>query len=150
MTASGWETLAFYLVPLVAARWLRHRDQHQPHGPCPLGTGGVALLYFLLAANFLGVISSCLRGGTLIVIVFGVMLTSRAYGIKLRPKRIEAVAGLLSCGVAGGVVESWRRRNGMPLIARPWPPQARTTSPLAAASPVPGAVRTGKRAATGG
>jgi NADH-quinone oxidoreductase subunit J len=66
---------------------------------CLLGTlGGVALLYFLLAANFLGVIQLVVyAGGTLVVIVFGVMLTSRAAGIQLRPKRIETLCGALVC-----------------------------------------------------
>jgi NADH:ubiquinone oxidoreductase subunit 6 (subunit J) len=68
---------------------------------CLLGTlGCVALLYFLMAANFLGVIQLIVyAGGTLIVIVFGIMLTTRTYGVRLRPKRIEVVAGLL-VGVA--------------------------------------------------
>jgi NADH-quinone oxidoreductase subunit J len=34
-------------------------------------------------------------GGTLIVIVFGIMLTTRTYGLRLRPKKIEVAAGLL-------------------------------------------------------
>jgi len=102
MTASGWETLAFYLVAaLVAGSALGCviATNIVRMASCLLGTlGGVALLYFLLAANFLGVIQLVVyAGGTLIVIVFGVMLTSRAYGIKLRPKRIEAVAGLVVC-----------------------------------------------------
>ena len=68
---------------------------------CLLGTlGSVALLYFLMAANFLGVIQLIVyAGGTLIVIVFGIMLTARTYGVRLRPKRIEVAAGLL-VGVA--------------------------------------------------
>jgi NADH-quinone oxidoreductase subunit J len=66
---------------------------------CLLGTlGGVALLYFLLSANFLGVIQLIVyAGGTLIVIVFGVMLTSRSFGSKLRPKPFEAVVAALVC-----------------------------------------------------
>ena len=64
---------------------------------CLLGTlGSVALLYFLMAANFLAVIQLIVyAGGTLIVIVFGIMLTTRTYGVRLRPKRIEVAAGLL-------------------------------------------------------
>lgn len=66
---------------------------------CLLGTlGGVALLYFLMAANFLGVIQLIVyAGGTLIVIVFGVMLTSTAYGLRLRAKPIEIAAGAIVC-----------------------------------------------------
>ncbi len=67
---------------------------------CLLGTlGGVALLYFLMSATFLGVIQLIVyAGGTLIVIVFGVMLTSRAYGVKLRPRPMEMVGALAVCG----------------------------------------------------
>ncbi len=67
---------------------------------CLLGTlGGVALLYFLMSATFLGVIQLIVyAGGTLIVIVFGVMLTSRAYGVKLRPRLVEMVGALAVCG----------------------------------------------------
>ncbi|MEW6249892.1 MAG: NADH-quinone oxidoreductase subunit J [Planctomycetota bacterium] len=74
---------------------------------CLFGTlGGVALLYFLMAANFLGAIQLIVyAGGTLIVIVFGVMLTSRAYGVKLRPRRAEVVAGAVVCvGLLVGLV----------------------------------------------
>lgn len=65
-----------------------------------LGTlGAVALLYFLMAANFLGVIQLIVyAGGTLIVIVFGIMLTSRAAGTRLRARPLEALVGLLVCG----------------------------------------------------
>jgi NADH-quinone oxidoreductase subunit J len=102
MAGSGWETLAFYLVATLAALSALGcviSTNIVRMAMCLLGTlGGVALVYFLLAANFLGVIQLVVyAGGTLIVIVFGVMLTSRAYGIKLRPKRIEAVIGLLVC-----------------------------------------------------
>jgi NADH-quinone oxidoreductase subunit J len=102
MAGSGWETLAFYLVAALAAGsalGCAISTNIVRMAMCLLGTlGGVALVYFLLAANFLGVIQLVVyAGGTLIVIVFGVMLTSRAYGIKLRPKRIEVVVGLVVC-----------------------------------------------------
>ncbi len=58
----------------------------------------VALLYFLMAANFLGVIQLIVyAGGTLVVIVFGVMLTSRVYGQKLRPRPGETALAWLVC-----------------------------------------------------
>jgi NADH-quinone oxidoreductase subunit J len=74
---------------------------------CLLGTlGAVALLYFLLAANFLGVIQLIVyAGGTLIVIVFGVMLTSRTYGEKLVARLPGRVAGMLvGLALLGGLV----------------------------------------------
>jgi NADH-quinone oxidoreductase subunit J len=84
-----------------------------------LGTlAGVALLYFLMAANFLGVIQLIVyAGGTLIVIIFGVMLTSRIQGLQMRPKLIEAVAGALVClGLLAGLVTI--------LVREVWPPRS--------------------------
>ncbi len=62
---------------------------------CLLGAlGTVALLYFLLAASFLGVVQLIVyAGGTLVVIVFGIMLTSRAAGPRLKPRAIEVAVG---------------------------------------------------------
>ncbi len=74
---------------------------------CLLGTlGGVALLYFLMAASFLGAIQLIVyAGGTLVVIIFGVMLTSRLQGVQLRPKRIEAIGGaIVAMGLLAGLV----------------------------------------------
>ena len=74
---------------------------------CLLGTlGGVALLYFLMAANFLGVIQLIVyAGGTLIVIVFGVMLTSKTYGMQMRARPIEiAIGGVICLALFAGLV----------------------------------------------
>ena len=60
--------------------------------------GSVAILYFLMAANFLGAIQLIVyAGGTLIVIIFGVMLTSKSPWVKFVPKRIELIAGAMVC-----------------------------------------------------
>lgn len=61
---------------------------------CLLGTlGGAAGLYFLLLANLLAAIQLIVyAGGTLILIVFGVMLTSKSPWVRFAPKRGEAVA----------------------------------------------------------
>lgn len=66
---------------------------------CLLGTlGSFALLYFLLMANFLGAIQLIVyAGGINVLIVFGVMLTSKSPWIKFQPKVIEVVAGLVVC-----------------------------------------------------
>lgn len=67
---------------------------------CLFGTlGSVAILYFLMAANFLGAIQLIVyAGGTLIVIIFGVMLTSKAPWVKFVPKQVEVAAGAVVCG----------------------------------------------------
>lgn len=72
-----------------------------------LGTlAGAAGLYFLLFANLLGAIQLIVyAGGTLILIIFGVMLTSKSPWLKFNPKRWEivvasAVAVALFVGLA--------------------------------------------------
>jgi len=59
-----------------------------------LGTlGGVAGLYFLLMANLLAAIQLIVyAGGTLILIVFGVMLTSRSPWVRYAPARSEVAS----------------------------------------------------------
>lgn len=59
-----------------------------------LGTlGGVAGLYFLLMANLLAAIQLIVyAGGTLVLIVFGVMLTSKSPWVRFAPARGEAAA----------------------------------------------------------
>lgn len=66
---------------------------------CLFGALGTAAgLYFLMAANFLGAIQLIVyAGGTLIVIIFGIMLTSQSPKIRFAPKRIEVVGGALAC-----------------------------------------------------
>src|SRR5258706_14619956 len=56
---------------------------------------GVAGLYFLLAAEFLaGVQLVVYAGGTLILIIFGVMLTSKSPFSRFQPKPAEIVVAL--------------------------------------------------------
>jgi NADH:ubiquinone oxidoreductase subunit 6 (subunit J) len=53
---------------------------------------GVAGLYFLLAAEFLAAVQLVIyAGGTLILIVFGVMLTSKSPFSRFEPKRFEVI-----------------------------------------------------------
>ena len=73
---------------------------------CLLGTlGGVAGLYFLLEANLLAAIQLIVyAGGTLILIIFGVMLTSKSPYMKFSATRSQvgwaaAVCGLLFVGL---------------------------------------------------
>ena len=52
--------------------------------------GSVALLYFLLAANFIGAIQLIVyAGGTLILLIFGVMLTSKSPWVRLDASKLE-------------------------------------------------------------
>lgn len=60
--------------------------------------GGVAILYFMLSATFLGAIQLIVyAGGTLIVIIFGVLLTSQSPWAKFAPKTIEIAVGAVAC-----------------------------------------------------
>jgi NADH-quinone oxidoreductase subunit J len=61
---------------------------------------GVAGLYFLLSAEFLAAVQLVVyAGGTLILIIFGVMLTSKSPFSRLQPKRWE-VAVAVALGTA--------------------------------------------------
>ena len=96
---------------------------------CLLGTlGGVALLYFLLSATFLGAVQLIVyAGGTLIVIVFGVMLTTRVYGATLRPRRGEVLAGAVVClALLGGLTTILVTARWAPLT-----PAAESAKPVA-------------------
>ncbi|MFQ5591673.1 MAG: NADH-quinone oxidoreductase subunit J [Phycisphaerae bacterium] len=63
--------------------------------------GSVALLYFSLAADFLAAIQLIVyAGGTLVLLVFGVMLTSKSPWVRFDPRRIELVgAGVVCAGL---------------------------------------------------
>ena len=79
---------------------------------CLFGTlGSVAILYFLMGANFLGAIQLIVyAGGTLIVIIFGVMLTSKSPWVKFVPGRAEIIGGAVIClGLFGGMAALLRR-----------------------------------------
>lgn len=72
--------------------------------------GAVAALYFLLMANFLGAIQLIVyAGGIMVLIVFGVMLTSKSPWMRFNPRPIEVVGGavvfcLLFAALATAVV----------------------------------------------
>src|SRR5687767_5313254 len=71
-----------------------------------LGTlGGVAGLYFLLSAEFLAAVQLVVyAGGTLILIIFGVMLTSKSPFSRFQPKAAEVVVALVIGAVIFGAV----------------------------------------------
>ena len=61
--------------------------------------GAVAMLFFLLQAYFLGVAQLIVYvGGILVLIVFGIMLTSSSPWLKFDIKRGELLAGGVICG----------------------------------------------------
>ncbi|MGD2111038.1 MAG: NADH-quinone oxidoreductase subunit J [Phycisphaerae bacterium] len=63
-----------------------------------LTLGSVALLYFLLAASFLGAIQLIVyAGGTLILLAFGVMLTSKSPWVRYDAPKIEFVGAGVVC-----------------------------------------------------
>lgn len=73
-----------------------------------LGTlGGVAGLYFLLMANLLAAVQLIVyAGGTLVLIIFGVMLTSQSPWVRFAPGRGETIAAVL---VGGGLFAALAR-----------------------------------------
>ena len=65
----------------------------------------VAGLYFLLEAEFLAAVQLVVyAGGTLILIVFGVMLTSKSPFNRFEPTKGEVIVGI----VTGVIAADWR------------------------------------------
>ncbi|MCH8148413.1 MAG: NADH-quinone oxidoreductase subunit J [Planctomycetes bacterium] len=65
--------------------------------------GSAALLYFLLAANFIAAIQLIVyAGGTLILLVFGVMLTSKSPWVKFATPKLEMAAAVVVCATLFG------------------------------------------------
>lgn len=63
----------------------------------------VSMLYFLLAANFLGVIQLIVyAGGTLVLLIFGVMLTSKSPWARFECGAGELVGAAAVCGLLLG------------------------------------------------
>lgn len=87
--------------------------------------GAMAGFYFLLAANFVGAVQLIVyAGGTLVLIIFGVMLTGRTIANRLKAHWWELVLAVTACGVllAGLVLVmtdvAWQE-HGKPLEAGP-------------------------------
>lgn len=103
------EALAFYVfaaVVLTSALGIVLSRNIVRAATCLLGTlGGVAALYFVLHANLLAVIQLIVyAGGTLVLIVFGVMLTSKSPFVIFSPTRGQIVASVLvALLLAGGL-----------------------------------------------
>lgn len=94
------EALAFYLfagVALLSAIGIVVSKNIVRTALCLLGTlGGVAALYFLLHANLLAVIQLIVyAGGTLVLIIFGVMLTSKSPWVGYQSTRGQAVGATI-------------------------------------------------------
>lgn len=76
-----------------------------------LTLGGVAGFYFMLSAEFLAAVQLIVyAGGTLILIVFGVMLTSKNPFLQLRVQAWEkVVGGVVGLLIAGLMIFAWLR-----------------------------------------
>ena len=86
---------------------------------------GVAGLYFLLSAEFLAAVQLVVyAGGTLILIIFGVMLTSKSPFSRFEPKLAEVVIALsigsiLLVALIAGIVRTRFAANAMDAGAYP-------------------------------
>ncbi len=63
-------------------------------------------LYFLLRAEFLAAVQLVVYvGGTLILMIFGVMLTSKSPSMTYRPKNVEVIwASIVAAAIAGPLI----------------------------------------------
>ncbi len=89
---------------------------------------GVAGLYALLQADFLAVTQILIYvGGILVLLLFGVMLTSKVVNVELKTGTLHTVPALLLVAIVGGTLSglfytSWRG-------AEPAPSALSTTTP---------------------
>jgi NADH-quinone oxidoreductase subunit J len=85
---------------------------------------GVAGLYFLLGAEFLGAAQLIIYvGGTLVLVVFGVMITNQGPFAVLQTKRIEwVIGGVLALGLFGLLAGASLQLGQKPLPDEPKPP----------------------------
>jgi len=63
-----------------------------------MALGSVSMLYFMLAANFLAAIQLIVyAGGTLVLLIFGVMLTSKSPWVRFDTPKVEFVGAGVVC-----------------------------------------------------
>ena len=92
---------------------------------------GVAAIYVLLAADFIAVTQILLYvGGILVLIVFGVMLTSRAYSVEIKHGVLKIGLAVIIVGVIAGTLIAI-------FMTTPWPmsnmaPYQETARPIGA------------------
>lgn len=123
------EAIAFYVfaaLALASALGVVLSKNIVRSATCLLGTlGGVACLYFVLHANLLAAIQLIVyAGGTLILIVFGVMLTSKSPWMQFTATRKQAVLGslvaaLLAFGLCSLMLNADWSRSGGQLLKSP-------------------------------
>ncbi len=66
---------------------------------------GVAALYVLLSADFIAITQILLYvGGILVLIVFGIMLTTRAYKVEMKRGILSIVPAVVVAGVIAGTL----------------------------------------------
>lgn len=76
----------------------------------------IAMLYFLLSATFIGAIQLIVyAGGTLVLLIFGVMLTSKSPWVRFTPSKVELFYAALVCGALTFVL-------GFIITKTVWPP----------------------------
>jgi NADH-quinone oxidoreductase subunit J len=68
---------------------------------------GVAGLYVLLGADFVGVVQLLVYvGGILILMIFGVMLTNKITSVEIKSGTIKSIPAVIGIGVLGGALFS--------------------------------------------
>lgn len=96
-------------------------------------------LFFLLGATFVAAVQLIVyAGGTLVLIVFGVMLTSKDPRMKVRPHRLEVLAAGVACLVLTGLLigmyrhTDWRQSPVAKQYLATVPPSVEAAPPLPA------------------
>ncbi len=82
---------------------------------------GVAAIYVFLAADFIAITQILLYvGGILVLIVFGIMLTSRAYAVEMKRGIAQIIPAVMIVGVIAGTL------IGV-IMTTPWPVSGATS-----------------------
>ncbi|QVL33248.1 NADH-quinone oxidoreductase subunit J [Telmatocola sphagniphila] len=82
---------------------------------------GIALLYFLLGAEFVGATQLIIYvGGTMVLVVFAVMLTSQQAFLKLKPTLVEFIGiGILGLLIFGLIANTLVAEQKTPMPRHP-------------------------------
>ncbi len=109
MTSINWHSVFFLLFALLACGFALAVvvSQHVVRMAFYLvaSLGAVAGLYFLAGADFVGALQLLIYvGGTMVLLVFGVMLTGGGLQMALRTSAAQWLAAVVGCGLLLGVL----------------------------------------------
>ncbi len=131
MDAINWNSLFFWLFAAVACTFavavVLSNNIVRMAFYLIVSLGATAGLFFLAGADFVGAMQLMIYvGGTLVLLIFGVMLTAKGPFITMKTSAGEWILGAIVGGsllavllAAATSVEAWKRAENPPATARP-------------------------------